>query len=198
MRFADEVWRAAGADPRALPLAGADNALTDAWTLFAEFAGTWGEAEGPVHTARLEFSRAAWSPAGLFRLALGEAVLCLSRDPPSLVKHWLLKAITNQRRAEVATALGSPGSLAWATGPQPRAAPAHTGFYGAMVANALWTRDRMVASGYLTSPLCSRCGCLDTVHHRLWECRAADAVRAPFAAKRARIFGAAVGHRVAS
>ena len=64
VRLAAEIWRAAQGDPRALPLAGAGAALTDVWQVLEVFEGTWRDAEGPIHTARLEFQRFK-EPGGL-------------------------------------------------------------------------------------------------------------------------------------
>ena len=81
-RLAKEIWASLHASPVAFPLGD----LAVAWSVLADFSGTWRSAAGPLHIARLEMLRVGGklippSYLGLLTLPASVSTLATRRLP---------------------------------------------------------------------------------------------------------------------
>ena len=149
----------------------------------------WSSARGPVDAVRLTMRRLSWEWDGPWRWRddMG-ATLDLMILSPAMVKQLAAAAARRALERQVGERLRAQG---WqgATGAMSAAAIQRTlnskdlnskekGSLRSLVSGSLWTQTRLDAGGYDTSRLCPLCEqAEDTVHHRLWYCRATDDLR---------------------
>jgi len=112
----------------------------------------------------------------------------LQEYSPKMFNLLLKESATRKLEREVAVSIGAEKfsnrracmDLSRSFLAAKKRSPKESAVVSAACCNALWTRDRLVRSGYeLETNLCELCGLqVDTIHHRLYICTDPGAVEA--------------------
>lgn len=167
-------------------------------------APTWRNIRGPLGAARLEAQRLGWSFASPFIVITDTGLqLKLTEVSPASLAQELAAAWERRLEAQLASKWLAPGPVRYSMFPvlqeQPlRLASASIRRYLrasgrtaaeraavlALVCNAIWTRQRLWDKGLLLDVMCPLCKLApDTIHHRLYHCRAVRALRSEVASR---------------
>ena len=169
--------------------------LVDAWTSSQpDPSRSWLSTRGPMDRIAKSLVRINWkviSPVEWLNDLLQP--VHLGKHSPSLIGHMLQEAVQRLHERRAARKLGSeefgervscaiPAAL-WRS---KKGEAQHKHILKAATCQALWTRDRAQAGGYLPPSLtCPLCGQADGLFHRIWQCSApaVAAIRAKYASQ---------------
>ena len=176
LRFAQEIWETL--QHRSISLSPAD--MVVAWDVFTEFAGTWRNAAGPIHVAKLEAARASWVPlpGAPFHIMLpGGARVSLAETPPAQLRRLFSLQLRRSRALKLSEQVFAKGPEALARVPLSdeahRKSTQQYPITRVLMTGGLWTPARLLSVGYQVDASCALCGApVDDVWHRLWKCEA--------------------------
>ncbi len=152
----------------------------------------WGRSRGPVANLLLTLHRVGWSMSGPFTMVTdrGDEVT-LTSYAPSLVGQLLHDATMRTLERQIGESLSRKGAETFngrracldhvrsrLKGDR-KMSPLEKAAYRSVLCDAVMTRGRAAANGYLVEDVCPLCGARgDSVFHRVWECCNAQVVDA--------------------
>ncbi len=151
----------------------------------------WSEARGPITSLHLTLHRIGWGMKSPFIMLddFGDEIV-LTKTAPQMVAQMLRSAVTRALQREVGGRIAEQDD----TFASRRVATEHVeaqlksdrkltahdrACYRSVACGAIMTYDKASRAGYMVANLCPLCHCgPDTIFHRIWQCRHADAVAA--------------------
>ena len=184
LRWAKEVWCAlCGSDDRAFSL----GQLAAFWgRAHPKRAHKWHRSRGPLDAMFLEADRLGWSWRGPFTLVDDQGhELALTKIPPKLLRSFACEAIARGLQRSFADGCAEEGFTGKRMATEHiraylksrRHSPMQKACVSMVFCKGYWTRDKLLQGGYLLEAVCALCGEPDSLHHRLWCCQHADAIR---------------------
>ena len=182
VRWAQEIWQATLPVPsRAIPT----HELVRAWhAVQARPPKGWAQCRGPIGAAALSAKRLGWDVGHPWKWRTDNGIeFSLLEASPRLIEWHIRQTWSRITCCRVADNLRSKGFDTTETIDLTSArqviksnaadslTPFQKGALRAVVCDAVWTKERFLAAGYIVDPVCDLCRDKpDTLFHRLWEC----------------------------
>jgi len=148
---------------------------------------TWSHVRGPSGAVVATLRRIGWEPRSVNRWVTHRGPINLLEVCPASLSKLVDEATTAWLFRDLA--LSTPGLDFLANGCcvealhgllKPKGedwTPKHVGVMRALVANGIWTQDRLCRAGLVPEPWCLHCGARGTLFHRCFECPVSAAYR---------------------
>jgi hypothetical protein len=106
----------------------------------------------------------------------------LTDTSPTMITYHMIISWGRMRARAAAVSIGLKGAILDASilkkALTPKSGVGHFTLLRAFATQSVWSHNRLHALGYDVSPVCGLCGAPDdSLHHRLFECEAASALR---------------------
>ena len=144
---------------------------------------TWVSVKGPVGVCLLELGMIGWHMSDPFTSVSGEGLsYSLLERAPAFIQQDLMEAHHKSIGRRFASSSGFLDLHGVRVAPEvmqrvlrsKRLTPLEKGCLRCMLAGGMWAQQRLV----LVDSTCKLCGvCVDTIHHRLYECSAVAMIR---------------------